>query len=187
MGPMRRCRSSGMDTNRPTPHRNEGRRLKIAAGVITGKSLAQIGREEGVSRQTISKQLASSDARQIIVNLTNRELDRLSLLFSQVLQAISEGLEARRVQVQNGVVIDLGPDHFARLTAVSRLLQVLTAGRPFAKVLEQKAPEDGADLRHEAQLLVAGRAATQASPKPSRPLAQSSRPPLARLGARACG
>src|SRR5947209_7615692 len=88
-----------MDTNRPTPHRNQARRLKIAAGVMEGKSLAQIGREEGVSRQTISKQLASSDARQIIVALTNREIDRISVLFSDVLRAIGEGLEARRVQI----------------------------------------------------------------------------------------
>jgi IS30 family transposase len=69
-----------MDTNRPTRHRNEGRRLKIAAGVIEGKSLAQIGREEGVCRQTISKQLASTDARQIIVALTNRQIDRIAVL-----------------------------------------------------------------------------------------------------------
>jgi lambda repressor-like predicted transcriptional regulator len=122
-----------MDTNRPIPHRNRVRRLKIAAGVMEGKSLAQIGREEGVSRQTISKQLASSDARQIIVALTNCQIDRISALFDQMLQVIGEGLKARRVQVQDGTVIDLGPDHYARLTAVSRLIQVLTAGRPVAR------------------------------------------------------
>ena len=134
-----------MDTKRPTPHRNEGRRLKIAAGVMAGKSLAQIGREEGVSRQTIWKQLASSDTRQIIIALTNRELDRISALFDRMLQAISDGLEARRVQFQDGVAIDLGPDHYARLTAVARLIQVLTAGRPVAKVTEIKRLH--ADLR----------------------------------------
>jgi hypothetical protein len=127
-----------MENNRPTPHRNEGRRLKIAAGVMAGKSLAQIGREEGVSRQTIWKQLASSDTRQIIVALTNREIDRISVLFSQMLEAIGDGLEARRVQVQDGVAIDVGPDHYARLTAVARLIQVLTAGRPVAKAAEVK-------------------------------------------------
>ena len=125
-----------MDTSRPTPHRNEVRRLKIAAGVMAGKSLAQIGREEGVSRQTIWKQLASSDARQIIVALTNREIDRISVLFNQMLQVIGEGLSARHVRIQDGAVVDLGPDHCARLTAVSRLMQVLTAGRPVARTGE---------------------------------------------------
>ena len=127
-----------MDITSPGPNRNHARPLKIAAGVLEGKSLAQIGREEGVSRQTISKQLASTDARQIVVALTNREIDRISVLFRQMLQAIGEGLEARRVQVQDGALVDCGPDHYARLTAVSRLLQVLTAGRPVAKVVEVK-------------------------------------------------
>ena len=111
-----------MDTNRPIPHRNRVRRLKIAAGVMEGKSLAQIGREEGVSRQTISKQLASSDARQIIVAFTNREIDRISVLFHQMLQAIGEGLEARRVHVKDGAVVDLGPGIAGREGELSILL-----------------------------------------------------------------
>jgi hypothetical protein len=37
---------------------------------------------------------------------------------------------ARRVRVQDGAVVDMRPDHYARLTAVSRLLQVPAAGRP---------------------------------------------------------
>jgi DNA-binding CsgD family transcriptional regulator len=36
---------------------------KIAAGILEGKSLAQIGGEEGISRQPISNQLVSTDAR----------------------------------------------------------------------------------------------------------------------------
>ena len=33
-----------------------------------------------------------------------------------------------------GTVVDCGPDHYARLTAGARLIQLLTAGRPIAKV-----------------------------------------------------
>ena len=51
---------------------------------------------------------------------------------------ISEGLQARRVESHEGTVLELGPDHYARLTAVSRLLQVLTAGRPVAQAAEAK-------------------------------------------------
>ena len=140
-----------MDTNRQTPHRNEGRRLKIAAGVLEGKSLTQIGREEGISRQTISKQLVSSDARQIIVASTDNKIDRISALFAQMLQAIGEGLEARRVQFHDGALVDCGPDHYARLAAVSRLLQVLTAGRPVAKAPEVNMRNTG--YRQGAELL----------------------------------
>jgi hypothetical protein len=70
--------------------------------------------------------------------LTNRELERISPLFEQMLQVIAEGLQARRVQVQEGAIVDLGPDHDARLTAVARLLQLITAGRPVAKAAEVK-------------------------------------------------
>ena len=35
-------------------------------------------------------------------------------------------------------VVDLGPDHYARLTAIARLIQVLAAGRPIAKAAEVK-------------------------------------------------
>ena len=104
--------------------------------MLQGKSLAQIGREEGVSRQTISKQLASAETRQIIVALTNREIDRVSEMFNRVLQVIDEGLDARRLQVRKGAVVDLGPDHYARLTAADRFMQLLTAGRPIATMPE---------------------------------------------------
>ena len=50
-------------------HRNQFRRLNIATGIVRGKSLAAIAREEGVSRQTISKQAASSDVQQIVVTM----------------------------------------------------------------------------------------------------------------------
>ena len=65
-----------------------------------------------------------------------RHANRSSLLFS-VLKAIGEGFEARRVQVQDGAVLDCGPDHYAP-QRVSRLLQVLTAGRPVARAAEVK-------------------------------------------------
>jgi hypothetical protein len=50
----------------------------------------------------------------------------------------AEGLEARRVQVHAGAVIGSRPDHYAPLTAVSRLRHVLAAGRPIAKAEAKK-------------------------------------------------
>jgi hypothetical protein len=40
--------------------------------------------------------------------------------------------------LQQGQVIDLGPDHYARLAAVGRLVQILTAGRPVPPAEEKK-------------------------------------------------
>jgi hypothetical protein len=44
--------------------------------------------------------------------------------------------------LNNGEIIDVGPDHYARLAAVGRLVQILTAGRPIPKPREEKR-EDG--------------------------------------------
>jgi hypothetical protein len=39
---------------------------------------------------------------------------------------------------KDGEPVDLGPDHYVRLTAVDRFLKLLTAGPPVAKVAEVK-------------------------------------------------
>jgi hypothetical protein len=40
--------------------------------------------------------------------------------------------------LNNGEIIDVGPDHYARLAAVGRLVQIMTAGRPIPKPREEK-------------------------------------------------
>jgi hypothetical protein len=115
-------------------HRNStlghARRLRIAAGTIQGKSLAAIAREEGVSRQTIWKQAASDDVRQIVVAAVNSELERIGRLFDQGLRVIEEAYQARVIRIgRDGKPIDLGPDHYARLAAFGQLIKVMTAGR----------------------------------------------------------
>jgi hypothetical protein len=107
------------------------RRCRIAAGTIQGKSLAAIAREEGVSRQTIWKQAASEDVRQIVVAAVNGELERIGKLSDQGLRVIEEAYQARVIRVgRDGKPIDLGPDHYARLAAFGQLIKVMTAGRP---------------------------------------------------------
>jgi hypothetical protein len=39
---------------------------------------------------------------------------------------------------KDGEAIDLAPDHYARLTAVDRLIKLLTAGWPVPKAIELK-------------------------------------------------
>ena len=118
----------------PYAHRNPFRRLNIATGIIRGKSLAAIAREEGVSRQTISKQAASNEVQQIVVAAVNGQRERISALFDRLLDVIEEAFEAKLLRVgRNGAVVDLGPDHYARLTAVDRMIKLLTAGRPVPK------------------------------------------------------
>ena len=66
---------------RTSPH-GETRRRRIAAGIIQGKSLAAIAREENVSRQTIWKQAAADDVRQIVVAAVNGQPDRIGQMLT---------------------------------------------------------------------------------------------------------
>jgi transposase len=75
--------------------RNEARRLKIASGLVQGKSMAEIAGEEGVSRQTIWKQAGSAGGWQIIVAAVNGEIERLTQMFDRMLAVIEEAFEAR--------------------------------------------------------------------------------------------
>jgi biotin operon repressor len=115
-----------------------GRSAKIAAALVEGKSLAAVARQEGVSRQAIWKQASAVHLRHIVPALVDAEWERIEALFLRTLQAIEEALHADLKRVaKDGTVVELGPDHYARLTAAKRLLELLTAGR-----LAQKEPEE---------------------------------------------
>jgi len=117
--------------------RNEARRLKIASGLVHGKSMAEIAREAGVSRQTIWKQAGSADVGQIIVAAVNGEIERLTRMFDRVLSVIEEAFEAQVIRAgRNGELINVGPDHYARLAAGEKFIKLLTAGRPVPKAPE---------------------------------------------------
>ena len=58
---------------------------------------------------------------------------------------------------RDGEPIDLGPDHYARFTAVDRFIKVLTAGRPAPKAVDLKR-EDGTMTLAEVEARVGGNA-----------------------------
>jgi hypothetical protein len=98
---------------------------------MQGTSLAAIARDEGVSRQTIWKQAAADDVRQIVAAVVNGDLERIGELDAQVIRA-----------GKGGELVDLGSDHYARLAAVDRLIRLLTAGLPVAE-LEARVEGEG--------------------------------------------
>ncbi len=55
---------------------------------------------------------------------------RVRDLFAKTLIVIGEAMQAKKVAVSMGGAVDLGADHYARLTACKRLLELLTVGRP---------------------------------------------------------
>jgi hypothetical protein len=114
------------------------RRVHIAASIAAGRSIAAAARELGISREWASRIANAPETQQIIASLAQAHLERIYDLFDQALQVIQQAFRARRRGLQQGQVVDLGPDHYARLAAVGRLVQILTAGRPVPRAEEKK-------------------------------------------------
>jgi hypothetical protein len=80
--------------------------------------------------------------RQIVPAAVNGELESIGQMFTRPLGVIA-ALQPRVIRAgKDGGVIDLGPDHYARLRAVDRFIKLLTAGRPVPKAVEVT-KEDG--------------------------------------------
>ncbi len=109
------------------------RRGRIATAKLAGRPTAAIARAEKLDRGTVAKDLASDECQQIVFALVERSRAQIERLFVQGLEAIEDALIATRTAVTQGAVVDLGPDHFARLAATKRLLEVISLGRPTAK------------------------------------------------------
>jgi hypothetical protein len=97
---------------------------------MAGKSVTRIARDERVSRATASKAANSPEVQLLITSLVEAERVKIRSLFQKGLTAVEESFHASRTIVtQFGEVVDGGPDHYARLTGVKCLTQLLTAGR----------------------------------------------------------
>lgn len=105
------------------------RQTRVAAALVRGKSVTRIAKEEGVSRATASKAANSPEVQLLITSLVEAERVKIRKLFEQGLDAVQDSYRAVRVAVFEGATVDCGPDHYARLTAVKCLTQLLTAGR----------------------------------------------------------
>ena len=116
----------------------DARRIHIAGAVAAGKSITATACELGISRESASRIANATETQQIIAMLANAHLEHASELFQAALAIIKEGFQARRTVVSKGQVVDLGPDHYARLAAVTALIRILTAGRPIPKPKEKK-------------------------------------------------
>jgi hypothetical protein len=105
----------------------------VAAALVEGKSVTQIARQERVSRSTASKQANSPEVQLLITALVEAERVQIRSLFQQALKAVEDSFAANRTAVYEGGTVDLGADHYARLTGVKCLTQLLTAGRQAVK------------------------------------------------------
>ncbi len=150
------------------------RRQKVAAGIVAGKPTPAIAAETGASERTIARDRASSEVQQLIAQLVSRYAPELEALFVEAQAVIRASFRAHKWGIEktktpDGCVlvnrVDLGRDHYARLTGVKRLIELFTAGRPTPKAPEP--PVEKRTLTLAELEAVAERYALPITPAPS--------------------
>jgi hypothetical protein len=137
--PTATSRRSAPPTRRSRSRCNAGavhaRRIRIAKGMVSGKTMTAIAREEGISRQWASREAHSPAMQQILVPLLEAHSEELGAMFGSALEAMKAAMQARRVvtrRVKNAKgkmtekQLDLGPDHWAALAGVKAFTKFWT-------------------------------------------------------------
>jgi hypothetical protein len=94
------------------------KRFIIAEAVLAGIKIAAVARQLGVSRSWASREANAPGTRNLLAELLEHHRERLNALFDQALDVIEDAMNARHFLVVNRVLVDVGPDHYARLEAV---------------------------------------------------------------------
>ena len=71
-----------------------------------------------MSRSWASREANAPGTRNLLAELLEPRRERLNALFDQTLDVIEDAMKARKIFVVKGVIVDGGPDHYARLEAV---------------------------------------------------------------------
>ena len=71
-----------------------------------------------MSRSWASREANAPGTRQLLAELLEPYRKRLNELFDQTLDVIEDAMKARQLLVVSRVLVDVGPDHYARLEAV---------------------------------------------------------------------
>src|SRR5215204_4862556 len=127
------------DAQKPTGElRREARLARIAGALASGASITDIAATEGISRVIASREANSSKCRQLIATFVDEERELMFGLCYRATRVIEDALQAmREYTTKDGKVFGGGPDHYARLAATKHLRDLLSAGQPPAKPIEE--------------------------------------------------
>jgi hypothetical protein len=111
------------------------RRQKVAAGIVAGKSVTQLAKETKVSRSHLSREVNASETRLVLQELLAAHHKKVRKLVGRTLTAIDEAFKASKILPMHdsdgeAITLDGGADHYARLTAAKRVLELLEAAKP---------------------------------------------------------
>lgn len=127
-------------TKKNQPPARQARHVRMVEAKLKGRTNVQIAAAEHLTAEWVARELGSDESKQIIAGLVKTDLDRIARLYDQVLVAIELAFKADKMAVAGKERMNLGPDHYARLAAAKRYLEVISLGRPTAKP-----PETGKD------------------------------------------
>jgi hypothetical protein len=65
----------------------------------------------------------------LVAELLDSQRERLNELFDQKLNVIKDAFGARKIFLVRGVLVDGGPDHYARLEAVKMFIRLISSRR----------------------------------------------------------
>ena len=106
------------------------KRYIIAGALLAGIKIAAVARQLGVSRSWASREANAPGTRIFIADIFELCRERVKALFDQTLDVIEDAMKARKIFVVKGVIVDGGPDHYARLEAAKLfILLMCKAGR----------------------------------------------------------
>jgi hypothetical protein len=119
--------------SRAAPNRGRGDQTAIEFGVtaaiFSGITVAAAARQLGVSRSWASREANAPGTRILIAELLEPHREQLNELFRLTLDLIKDAFQPRRIFVVRGVLVDGGPDHYARLEAAKLFLRLLRQAR----------------------------------------------------------
>lgn len=98
--------------------------------MIDGKSGVEIAEKTGLHPVTVSR-IANAPATKLLMSeLLKGHESKLKRLVGKSLGAIDDAFDARRQGcTKDGSVVEMGADHFARLAASKRLIEMVQAAR----------------------------------------------------------
>jgi hypothetical protein len=119
----RRGRPPGLTANRIA------KRYIIAGALLAGITVAAVARQLGVSRSWASREANAAGTRILVAELLEPHREQLHELFSLTLDLIKDAFQARKIFVVRGVLLDGGPDHYARIEAAKLFIRLISSRR----------------------------------------------------------
>jgi hypothetical protein len=93
------------------------------------RKIAAAARQLGVSRSWASREANAAGTRILIAELLAPHRERLNELFSLTLDLIKDAFQARKIFLMRGVLLDGGPDHYARIAAAKLFIRLISSRR----------------------------------------------------------